>query len=152
MGRHRQGRRHSPTRSFRLTGSLVLRPFLANVGPDLTQANPAVITDGAAPEFDVRWDVTGSWLAVWIADPDAGSFGRLSLIHVDPATGAIDRPTGRPAGRRRTARLLHRRWPARLGDAARPGRRGQPGPDRRLDGRVGRQRRDRAERDVVVIH
>ena len=35
-------------------------------------------------------------LAVWIADPDAGSFGRLSLIHVDPATGHIDRPTGAP--------------------------------------------------------
>jgi len=77
-------------------GSLVLRPFLADVGPDLSQANPAVIADGAAPEFDVRWDVTGSWLAVWIADPDAGSFGRLSLIHVDPATGHIDRPTGAP--------------------------------------------------------
>ena len=55
-----------------------------------------MIADGAAPEFDVRWDVTGSWLAVWIADPDAGSFGRLSLIHVDPATGHIDRPTGAP--------------------------------------------------------
>jgi len=78
------------------TGFLVLRRFIPDAGPDMTQAAPAVVTDRPSPEFDVRWDVTGSWLAIWIADPDAGSFGRLSLVHVDPATGAIDRPTGAP--------------------------------------------------------
>jgi hypothetical protein len=78
------------------TGSLVLRPFVADVGPDLSVATPVVVADGASPEFDVHWDATGTWLAIWAADPDAGSFGRLSLMTVDPQTGQIDRPTGAP--------------------------------------------------------
>jgi len=79
------------------TGSLVLRRFQAGVGPDLTEATPTVVADGASPEFDARWDETGTWLAVWVADPADGSFGRLSLSHVNPQTGKLARPTGAPA-------------------------------------------------------
>jgi predicted anti-sigma-YlaC factor YlaD len=57
---------------------------------------PQVIAEGPISEFDVRWDSTGTWLAVWIADAADPSIGRLSLLHVDAATGRIDRPTGAP--------------------------------------------------------
>jgi hypothetical protein len=79
------------------TGSLVLRRFQEGVGPDLSEATPTVVADGASPEFDARWDETGIWLAVWVADPADGSFGRLSLHHVKPETGKLSRPTGAPA-------------------------------------------------------
>ena len=49
-------------------------------------------------DFDVRWDDSGEWFAVWIADPNYGTFGRLTLYHIDPATGAIDQPDGSPIG------------------------------------------------------
>lgn len=54
------------------------------------------MTDSAVAEFDIRWDETGTWLAVWLADPSDPSIGRLSLIHVDPATGVLTRPHGAP--------------------------------------------------------
>jgi hypothetical protein len=57
---------------------------------------PQVISDGPIAEFDARWDDTGTWLAVWVADAVDPSIGRLSLLHVDPATGLIDRPLGAP--------------------------------------------------------
>ena len=57
---------------------------------------PQVIAEGPIAEFDARWDDTGTWLAVWIADPVDPSIGRLSLLHVDPTTGLIDRPLGAP--------------------------------------------------------
>ncbi|HEX5147868.1 MAG TPA: hypothetical protein VFW02_02220, partial [Candidatus Limnocylindrales bacterium] len=43
-----------------------------------------------------RWDDTGSWLAIWIADPVNPGLGRLSLLHFDPYTGMLDRPVGAP--------------------------------------------------------
>ena len=55
-----------------------------------------VIADGPIAEFDARWDDTGTWLAIWIADSVDPSIGRLSLLHVDPTTGLIDRPLGSP--------------------------------------------------------
>ena len=51
---------------------------------------------GAVAEFDVRWDETGTWLAVWLADASDPSIGRLSLLHLDPVTGELDRPHGAP--------------------------------------------------------
>jgi hypothetical protein len=38
----------------------------------------------------VRWDETGTRLAVWIADPSDRSVGNLSLYVVDPFDGSID--------------------------------------------------------------
>jgi hypothetical protein len=65
---------------------------------------PAVVTDfpaqalvnGPILDFDARWDETGSWLAIWIADPIDTTLGRLSLFHFDRATGLVDRPIGAP--------------------------------------------------------
>jgi hypothetical protein len=78
------------------TGALVLRPYVPDVGPDLAEATPATITTDAGPEFDIRWDETGTWLALWQADPVDPTIGRLSLFHLDPETGTVDRPTGAP--------------------------------------------------------
>jgi hypothetical protein len=78
------------------TGSLVLRGFTATVGPDQSGEADPVVADGPMAEYDVRWDETGSWLAVWVADATGPTIGRLSLMHVDRETGLIDRPVGAP--------------------------------------------------------
>jgi predicted anti-sigma-YlaC factor YlaD len=52
--------------------------------------------DGPIGDYDVRWDETGTWLAIWVADASDPALGRLSLIHVDPATGELERPKGAP--------------------------------------------------------
>ena len=54
------------------------------------------VTDGPLGDFAVRWDETGTWLAVWVASVSDPAVGRLSLLHVDPATGAVDRPEAGP--------------------------------------------------------
>ncbi len=78
------------------TGSLVLRPYLAEIGPDLAASTGSVITAGPLGEYDVRWDETGTWIAIWIADANDHSIGRLSLMRLDPTTGALERPHGAP--------------------------------------------------------
>jgi hypothetical protein len=77
-------------------GSLVLRGFTKDVGPDPGDAAAAVVSDGPVSEFDVRWDETGTWLAIWVAEATDPTIGRLSLLHLDRATGRIDRPHGAP--------------------------------------------------------
>jgi hypothetical protein len=57
---------------------------------------PQVVAEGPITEFDAQWDDTGTWLAVWIADAVDPSIGRVSLLHVDPASGLVDRPLGAP--------------------------------------------------------
>ena len=65
--------------------------------PGATQPiEPQVVADGPIAEFDARWDDTGTWLAIWIGDAVDPSIGRLSLLHVDPTTGLVDRPLGAP--------------------------------------------------------
>jgi len=54
------------------------------------------LIEGPIVDFDARWDETGSWLAIWIADPLDPALGRLSLLHFDRATGLVDRPAGAP--------------------------------------------------------
>ena len=56
----------------------------------------ACVTDGAVAEFDARWDESGTWLAVWLADPSDPSLGRLSLHHLDRRTGKLERLPGAP--------------------------------------------------------
>ena len=82
------------------TGSLVLRAFTSH-GPTSTGAGDpagvsAVVTDGPVTDYDVRWDETGTWLAVWLADAMDPAIGRLSLIRVDPTSGRLERPHGAP--------------------------------------------------------
>ncbi|MGZ8513534.1 MAG: hypothetical protein ACXW4H_00690 [Candidatus Limnocylindrales bacterium] len=76
------------------------QPVLPVDGSPAPSASPAlepqVIAEGPITEFDARWDNTGTWLAIWIADAADPSIGRLSLLHVDPTTGLIDRPLGAP--------------------------------------------------------
>jgi len=57
---------------------------------------PQVVAAGPIADFDARWDETGSWLAIWIADPVDPGLGRLSLLHFNPFTGQLDRPEGAP--------------------------------------------------------
>jgi hypothetical protein len=78
------------------SGALVLRSFDPTAGPDATAAAPQIVAEGPVAEYDVRWDETGRWLAVWVADPSDPTIGQLSLVHVDPATGKLDRPHGAP--------------------------------------------------------
>ena len=49
------------------------------------------IARGPLADWDVRWDKTGTRLAVWIADPEKPTVGHLSLYVVDPFDGRIDR-------------------------------------------------------------
>ena len=76
-------------------GSLVLRGYSRSGGVALDGSSDAV-ADGVVSDFDVRWDETGTWLAVWLADATDPSIGRLSLVHLDPVSGALDRPHGAP--------------------------------------------------------
>lgn len=78
------------------TGALVLRPFTSGVGPDVAGTSAPVVAEGSFAEFDVRWDETGTWLAIWLADATDPAIGRLSLVHRDAATGKLDRPDGAP--------------------------------------------------------
>ena len=48
------------------------------------------IAEGPLTDWDVRWDETGTRLAVWVADADDPSTGKLSLYVVDPFDGSID--------------------------------------------------------------
>ena len=77
-------------------GALVLRPFDAASGPDVTATSAPVVAEGSFAEFDVRWDETGTWLAIWLADATDPAIGRLSLLHRDAATGKLERPEGAP--------------------------------------------------------
>ena len=54
------------------------------------------VADGPVTEFDVRWDETGTWLAIWLADATDPAIGRLSLVHLDPTSGSLERPHGAP--------------------------------------------------------
>ena len=74
-------------------GRLELQPW-----PNTTDGSgPQVVVEGPLNEFDARWDDAGEWFAVWTADAADPTIGRLSLFHVDPATGLLERPEGAPA-------------------------------------------------------
>ncbi|HEX6868638.1 MAG TPA: hypothetical protein VF119_07515, partial [Candidatus Limnocylindrales bacterium] len=75
------------------TGSLVLMTWPP---ADVEGAVSDVIATDVGADYDVRWDETGRWFAVWIADPSGSDVGRLSLYHVHPETGAIQRADGAP--------------------------------------------------------
>jgi hypothetical protein len=51
------------------------------------KAGEQVLAEGPLADWQVRWDETGSFLAVWIAGSTPGAPGRLSLYPVDPLTG-----------------------------------------------------------------
>lgn len=49
---------------------------------------PQVLATGPLDGWQVRWDETGSAMAVWVASAGAGANGQLTLYSVDPATGS----------------------------------------------------------------
>jgi hypothetical protein len=82
-------------------GSLVIGRWAEDGAPGDAEPTPLVddqdeeraetmIAAGPLTEWDVRWDETGERLAVWIADPEDPTVGRLSLYVVDPFDGRID--------------------------------------------------------------
>ncbi|MCI0582676.1 MAG: hypothetical protein L0227_07245 [Chloroflexi bacterium] len=52
--------------------------------------SPVPLAEGPVSDFDVRFDPTGTRLAVWIRDPGNPDLGTLRLFVIDPATGLID--------------------------------------------------------------
>ena len=76
-------------------GQLVLVPWAVDDAGSIDLATP-IVSEGPIADFTVRWDDTGSWLAVWLADAGDPTVGRLSLLHIDPTSGAIDRPDAGP--------------------------------------------------------
>lgn len=82
----------TPTASLDPSGS----PMPSMPPPDVTDFPSQALVSGSVVDFDARWDETGSWLAIWIADPIDSALGRLSLFRFDRATGFVDRPIGAP--------------------------------------------------------
>ena len=76
-------------------GSLVIANWA-----DLIAGNPGGVdgshplldrqADGPILDWEVRWDPTGRYLGVWVADPLNSSLGRLGLITIDPTSGMVD--------------------------------------------------------------
>ena len=48
------------------------------------------IADGRIPDWDARWDPSGTKLAIWIADPDDPRVGMLSLYNVSSFDAQVD--------------------------------------------------------------
>jgi hypothetical protein len=79
-------------------GALELRSWSAD-GPDRVRGSARdvrVVTDAAPRDFDVRWDESGEWVAVWVADPADPVIGRLTLYHVDTERDELEKVDGVP--------------------------------------------------------
>jgi hypothetical protein len=79
-------------------GRLVLRSWSddgaagANGGSD----DHRVVTDEARADYDVRWDDTGEWVAVWVGDEHDAETGRLTLYHLDADRERLEKVKGAP--------------------------------------------------------
>jgi hypothetical protein len=79
-------------------GTLELRSWSGDgAGRARGSERDRVVTDAAPRDFDVRWDETGAWVAVWVADRDDAVVGRLTLFHVDKEKDRLERVDGAPA-------------------------------------------------------
>ena len=78
-------------------GVLELRSWSAD-GPDGARGavDDRVVSDAAPRDFDVRWDDSGEWVAVWVADPADPVIGRLTLYHVDTERNELEKVDGAP--------------------------------------------------------
>jgi hypothetical protein len=59
----------------------------APIGPI---GSPVTLVEGAASAFTGKFDPTGTRLAIWVADDQDSTVGRLYLQVLDPTTGAVD--------------------------------------------------------------
>ena len=79
-------------------GALVLAawPAVRGTDPNVTLVPVPLLENGGtsvpAGEWDIRWDESGTHIAVWAADANNPELGRLTLLTVD-ASGRID-PNG----------------------------------------------------------
>ncbi len=83
------------------SGNLELRRWTvqgakrADIGP---ARDALVLAETATAGFDVRWDESGEWVAVWVADEADPSVGRLSLYRVSEGRAELERPDDAPTG------------------------------------------------------
>jgi hypothetical protein len=78
-------------------GTLELRDWSEDgAGPGTGPARYRIVADEAAADFDVRWDETGEWVAVWVADPGDQAIGRLTLYRVDVQRARLEIVDGAP--------------------------------------------------------
>ena len=75
-------------------GRLELRSW--STDQTVPQEAAQIVVDEPVADFDVRWDDSATWFAVWTSDVTDPTLGRLSLFHVDPLTGLLDQPPGAP--------------------------------------------------------
>ena len=75
------------TQAATRSGEPLATPLTGDQSVELAETT---IADGPLADWDARWDETGTRLAVWVADADDPSVGRLSLYVVDPIDGRID--------------------------------------------------------------
>ena len=86
-----------PGRQHKADWFLRLNPF--GQLPVLQDGDLTLSDSGAILAYLARkYDETGQWFALWIADPEDAEIGRLSLFHVDPETDRLAELDGAPAG------------------------------------------------------
>ena len=59
-------------------------------GDQIAVRHETTIAAGTMNDWDARWDLTGTHLAIWIVNPQNPAVGRLSLYAVDSFDGKID--------------------------------------------------------------
>ncbi len=67
-----------------------------SASPDPGATAGQVLIEGPIADLDIRWDETGEWVAVWIAESLESDVGRLTLFRVDPTSGLLDQPADAP--------------------------------------------------------
>jgi hypothetical protein len=79
-------------------GRLELRAWSRDGGaaPPNGSGERIVVTDAAPGDFDVRWDDSGEWVAVWVGDKRDAPTGRLTLYHVDVDREGLEKVKGAP--------------------------------------------------------
>jgi hypothetical protein len=76
-------------------GSLVIADWQALISGDpgeVQDAHPLIdpSVEGSVRDWEVRWDPTGRYLGVWVADPLDDTLGRLDLVTIDRSSGTLD--------------------------------------------------------------
>ena len=129
-----------------------------SVGEDPSaSANPQPLLSESTPvrDWEIRWDPSGRYLGVWVADPLNPQLGSLSLLVPDRSTGRID-PDHKPVLRDVAALPGFAIGDGRIAWATPPGQDGEgsrldvlawKGPD------AGRVRSDPAgsQEDIIVV-
>jgi hypothetical protein len=79
-------------------GRLELRAWSRDGGaaPSKGSGDHVVVTEAARGDFDVRWDDTGEWVAVWVGEERDAPTGRLTLYHVDVDRERLEKVKGAP--------------------------------------------------------